>query len=59
MYGSKDPTCPFFSVYSLAEILNAGNPDALVVSRHETDHVLLLWRFTHPRKQLSNVSNTR
>ena len=31
MYGSKEPTCPFFSVYSLTEILDAGYPDALIV----------------------------
>ena len=32
MYGSKDPTCPFFSVYSLTDVLDTANPDALVVS---------------------------
>ena len=32
MYGSKDPTCPFFSVYSLSDVLDTANPDALVVS---------------------------
>jgi hypothetical protein len=32
MYGSKDPTCPFFSVYSLTDVLDAANPDALIVS---------------------------
>ena len=32
MYGSKDPTCPFFSVYSLTDVMDTANPDALVVS---------------------------
>ncbi|XP_046849987.1 protein ELYS-like isoform X2 [Xenia sp. Carnegie-2017] len=30
MYGSKDPTCPFLSVYSLADVLDTATPDALV-----------------------------
>lgn len=31
MFGSKDPTCPFFAFFSLADILDAASPDGIVV----------------------------
>ena len=31
MFGSKDPTCPFFAFFSLADILEAASPDGIVV----------------------------
>jgi len=31
MFGSKDPTCPFFAFFSLADILDAVSPDGIVV----------------------------
>ncbi|XP_078375377.1 protein ELYS-like isoform X3 [Oculina patagonica] len=30
MFGSKDPTCPFFAFFSLADILDAASPDGIV-----------------------------
>ncbi|KAJ7394682.1 Protein ELYS [Desmophyllum pertusum] len=30
MFGSKDPTCPFFAFFSLADILDAKSPDGIV-----------------------------
>lgn len=31
MFGSKDPTCPFFAFFPLADILDAASPDGIVV----------------------------
>ena len=36
MFGSKDPTCPFFAFFSLADILDIASPDGIVVSHHHS-----------------------
>lgn len=30
MFGSKDPTCPFFAFFSLADVLDVASPDGIV-----------------------------
>ena len=36
MFGSKDPTCPFFAFFSLADILDIASPDGIVVSHQHS-----------------------
>ena len=31
MFGSKDPTCPFFAFFSLIDVLDVASPDGIVV----------------------------
>ena len=42
MFGSKDPTCPFFAFVSLVDILDVASPDGIVVSRYGICQTFLL-----------------